>query len=225
MIFTRMIRSETRLTSNTFSIHFSATNTPTPAVPLLFPDQNSLYLESLPVIIRQWPPRYLVSWTQQRSTFLRDSVSTTSQTLPFRVFTLRVPTLKFLRCLLDLSQWPDPAPHTWEGAKPETPLTEIWFLPASPNVTSFVDSAMIVFGTKVFMGSPVLADIPTQIFDGLWDSAIPSLGRCALPLFLYRVIRQATIARMLHHRCVDGCHLALPPRLWQPLNPEVGDAV
>ena len=99
MIFTRMIRSETRLTSNTFSIHFSATNTPTPAVPLLFPDQNSLYLESLPVIIQQWPPRYLVSWTQQRSTFLRDSVSTTSQTLPFRVFTLRVPTLKFLRCL------------------------------------------------------------------------------------------------------------------------------
>ena len=109
MIFTRMSRSETRLTSNTFSIHFSATNTPTPAVPLLFPDQNSLYLESLPVIIRQWPPRYLVSWTQQRSTFLRDSVSTTSQTLPFRVFTLRVPTLKFLRCLLDLPQWPDPA--------------------------------------------------------------------------------------------------------------------
>ena len=85
MIFTRMIRSETRFTSNTFSIHFSATNTPTPAVPLLFPDQNSLYLEFLPVIIRQWPPRYLVSWTQQRSTFLRDSVSTTSQTLPFRV--------------------------------------------------------------------------------------------------------------------------------------------
>ena len=226
MIFTRMIRSETRLTSNTFSIHFSATNTPTPAVPLLFPDQNSLYLESLPVIIRQWPPRYLVSWTQQRSTFLRDSVSTTSQTLPFRVFTLRVPTLKFLRCLLDLPQWPDPAPHTWEGAKPETPLTEIWFLPASPNVTSFVDSAMIVFGAKFFfMGSPVLADIPTQIFDGLWDSAVPSLGQCALPLFLNRVVRQATIARMPNHRCVDGCHLALPPRLWLPLNPEVGDAV
>ena len=44
---------------------------------------------------------------------------------------------------------------------------EARFLPASPNVTSFVDSAMIVFGTKFFMGSPVLADIPTQIFDGL----------------------------------------------------------
>ena len=150
---------------------------------------------------------------------------TTLQTLPFRVFTLRVPTLKFLRCLLDLPQWPDPAPHTWEGAKPETPLTEIWFLPASPNVTSFVDSAMIVFGTKVFLGSPVLADIPTQIYDGLWDSAVPALGECALPFFLYRVVRQATIARMPNHRCVDGCHLALPPRLWQPLNPEVGDAV
>ena len=139
-----MIRWETGLTSNTFSIDFSATNFPTPAVPLLFPDQNSLYLESLPLIIRQWPPRYLVSWTQQRSTFLQDSVSTTSQTLPFRVFTLRVPTLKFLRCLLDLPQWPDPAPRTWEGAKPETPLTEILFLPASSNVTTFVESAMFV---------------------------------------------------------------------------------
>ena len=32
---------------------------------------------------------------------LRDSVSTTSQTLPLRVFTLSVPTLNFLRCLLD----------------------------------------------------------------------------------------------------------------------------
>ena len=110
MIFTRMIRSETRLTSNTFSIHFSATNTPTTAVPLLFPHLNSLYPESLPLIIRQWPPWYLVFWTQQRSTFLRDSVSTTSQTLPFRVYTLRVPTLKFLRCLQDLLQWLDPAP-------------------------------------------------------------------------------------------------------------------
>ena len=40
-----------------------------------------------------------------------------------------------------------------------------------------------------------------------------------------RVLRQATIARMPNHWCVDGCHLALPPRLWHPLNPEVGDAV
>ena len=150
MIFTRMIRSETRLTSNTFSIHFSATNTPTPAVPLLFPHLNSLYPESLPLIIRQWPPWYLVFWTQQRSTFLRDSVSTTSQTLPLRVFTLRVPSLKFLRCLQDLLQWLDPAPHTWEGAKPEMPLTEIWFLPASSNVTTFVDTAMFVLELRFF---------------------------------------------------------------------------
>ena len=35
----------------------------------------------------------------------------------------------------------------------------------------------------------------------------------------------ATIARMPNHGCVDGCHLALPPRLWQPLNPEMGNAV
>ena len=40
-----------------------------------------------------------------------------------------------------------------------------------------------------------------------------------------RVVRQATIAGMPNNRCVDGCHLALPPRLWHPLKPEVGDEV
>ena len=39
MIFSKIILSETLWTSKTFSIHSSATNTPTPAVPLSFPDQ------------------------------------------------------------------------------------------------------------------------------------------------------------------------------------------
>ena len=52
MSFTKMILSETLWTSKTFSIHSSATNTPTPSVPLSFPDQKSLYLVSLPLIVR-----------------------------------------------------------------------------------------------------------------------------------------------------------------------------
>ena len=43
---------------------------------------------------------------------------------------------------------------------PETPLAGVCCLPALPNV-EFVDTAM-VFVTFVFVGSPVLADIPTQ---------------------------------------------------------------
>ena len=49
----------------------------------------------VPLSIRQLPHRYLVSWTKQRSTFLWDGVSTTSQTLPFRVFTLEFPPWNF----------------------------------------------------------------------------------------------------------------------------------
>ena len=60
-----------------------------------------------------------------------------------------------------------PCPPHLRGGQAGDAMTEIWFLPALSNVTSFVDSAMIVFGTKVFLGSPVLADIPTQIYDGL----------------------------------------------------------
>ena len=39
------------------------------------------------------------TWTQQWSTFLRALVATNSQTPPFRVFTLTVPALNFLRYL------------------------------------------------------------------------------------------------------------------------------
>ena len=94
----------------------------------------------------------------QTSTFLQDSVCTTSQTLPFRVFTLSVPTLNFLRCLLDSPQWPDPASYTWQVAKPETLPTELWCLLAPPISCSILVLAMKDFGTTVFTGSPILAD-------------------------------------------------------------------
>ena len=46
LIFTKMILSETHFTSYCCSIYLSATNTSTPAVTLLFPEQYSLYLAS-----------------------------------------------------------------------------------------------------------------------------------------------------------------------------------
>ena len=58
-------------------------------------------------------------------------------------------------------------PGSWLAARmadltldPEMPPAGLCFLPASPNV-NFVDNAM-VFVMVVFMGSPVLADVPTQ---------------------------------------------------------------
>ena len=74
----RMILSETRTTSNTFSHHFSASIIPTPPVPLPFPDQKSLKRESLPTICFTPSLFHLVSWRQHRSTLLHDTVSTTS---------------------------------------------------------------------------------------------------------------------------------------------------
>ena len=94
---------------------------------------------------------YLVSWMQQTSTFLQDSVSTTSQTLPLRVFTLSVPTLNFLRCLLDSPQWPDPASHTWLEAKPETLPTELWCLLAPPNSVPIFSACHVRFWYNCFL--------------------------------------------------------------------------
>ena len=101
------------------------------------PEPVDLYLESLPLIVRQLPPQYMVSWIQQISNFLWDSVSNTSQTLPLRAFTFSVPTLNFLRYLLDSPQWPDPASNSWQ-AKPETLPMELWCLLAPPNSDSIV---------------------------------------------------------------------------------------
>ena len=153
---------------------------------------------------------------QQTSTFQRDSVSTTSQILLLRVFALSVLTLNFLKCLLDLPQWPDPASHTWQEAKPETLPIELWCLLAPSNSESILVLAMKDFGTTVFMRSPVLADIPTQ-----FSHSGSVLCRCP---YKERIVRQTTIARTPSHRSVDDCCLALPPRLWQPRNPEGGEA-
>ena len=177
-----MILSETLWTSNTFSIHSSATNTPTPAVPLLFPDQNSLYmyLVSLPLIIRQWPPRYLISCKQQTSILLWHSVSTISHTLPLRVFTLSVPTLSFIRCLLCLPKRPDPASRTWVGAKLETLLAGLWCLPAPSNLGS-VDSAIHLW-RLLFCRITCPSWHPNSDIDVIWDAqhTVPALWECAL---------------------------------------------
>ena len=89
----------------------------------------------------------MVSWAQQWSTFLRDSVTTSSQTLPFRVFTLTIPTLNVLRCLLDSMQWPDPALMSERGPS-QICQTEFCYLTASPNTTSFVKKVTRMLKTK-----------------------------------------------------------------------------
>ena len=46
---------------------------------------------------------------------------------------------------------------------------------------------------------------------------------CRCP-YKERIVRQTTVARTPNHQFVDGCRPALPPRLWQPRNPEGGEA-
>ena len=156
-----MIRSETRLTSNTFSIHFSATNTSrsTPAVHLLFPDQNSLYLwvygnDHTGI----WSPGH------NKGLLFYETVFPPLADLPFQSVHIKSAhpgisqMLAEFAAMADLvwypaylcvskidmvgeaghqTTWPTLAPppppththtqtHTWEGAKPETPLTGIW---------------------------------------------------------------------------------------------------
>ena len=77
-----------------------------------------------------------------------------------------------------------------------------------------------------FMGSPVLADIPTQFFYGIWVCApFPHSGSvlCRCP-YKERIVRQTTTASTPSHQSVDDLCLALPPRLWQPRYPEGGEA-
>ena len=133
------------------------------------PGPVNLYLESLPLIVWQLPPQYMVSWMQQIPTFLWDSVSNTSLTLHLRAFTMSVPTLNFLGCLLDSLQWPDPASHTWQEAKPETLPMELWCLLAPPNSDSIVVITIkILEHLFVFLRLPVKAYIPTQFFNSIW---------------------------------------------------------
>ena len=46
---------------------------------------------------------------------------------------------------------------------------------------------------------------------------------CRCP-YKERIVRQTTVARTPNHQFVDGCRPALPPRFWQPRNPEGGEA-
>ena len=141
------------------------------------------------------------------------------------MFTVSVPTLNFLRCLLDSSQWPDPASHTWQKAKPETLPTELWCLLA-PLTQILLLWSPWRFWNLCLMGSPVLTDVPTQFFNCIWASTpFPHSGSvlCRCP-YKERIVRQTTIARTPSHRSVDGCRLAVPSRLWQPCNPEGGEA-
>ena len=76
------------------------------------------------------------------------------------------------------------------------------------------------------MGLAVLADTPTQFFNSILACMLfLHLGSvlCRCP-YKERIVRQNTIARTLSHRSVNDRHLALPPRLWQPRNPEAGEA-
>ena len=97
----RMILSETLITLNTFSHHFSASRIPTPQVPS-FSQPKYLYRESLPAIsLRLVFQR--ISCKQHRSTLLLDMVSTTSEALLLIEPTFKDPTQKGL--LLTLWQF------------------------------------------------------------------------------------------------------------------------
>ena len=91
----RMILSETLITSNTFSHHFSASRIPTPQVPPSFPQPKYFYRETLSAIsLRLVFQR--VSCKQHRSTFLLDMVSTTSEAFLLIEPTFKDPTRKGL---------------------------------------------------------------------------------------------------------------------------------
>ena len=170
----RMILSETRTTSNTFSHHSSARRTPTPPVPLSFPDQKSLKRESFPTICLTPSIFHLVSWRQHRSTLLLDTVSTTSLAFCFIVPTLSVPTWKDFGHLLDSPLGPDPAAPHPRAAKPETLPTTLW-LPAPPkhflwfwlvmNICSMVlwPGCPSFQPTRTLYGSPRAPPFPTNL--------------------------------------------------------------
>ena len=103
------------------------------SIAFVVPGPVDLYLESLPLIVRQLPPQCMVSWIQQISTFLWDSVSNTTPTLPLRAFTLSVPTLNFLRCLLDSPHWPA-VPHPTMHFPTSSACTTYMAIPISHGI-------------------------------------------------------------------------------------------
>ena len=176
----RIILSETRTTSNTFSHHSSARRTPTPPVPMSFPDQNILKRESFPTIC--FTPSYfhLVSWRQHKSTPLRDTVSTTSLALPRIVPTLSVPTRNFFGLSLDSPLGPDPAAPHPRAAKPETLPTTLW-LPAPPELFLLFWLVMSICSKILWQDALLFTNLETIRQSKC--SAVPYwLGLCAPPL-------------------------------------------
>ena len=95
------------------------------------------------------------------------------------------------------------------------------------TLMSISDSTVVIamknFGIFVFFTeSPIVADVPTRFFHGIWVcTPFPHLGSmlCRCP-YKVRIIRQTTITRTPSHRSGDDGRLALPLRLWQPRYPE-----
>ena len=125
-----------------------------------------------------------------------------------------------------LIQWPDPASHSWQ--EPSLRCYQQNFDVCWHCLTLIVLLWLPwkIFGTTFVTRSPVLVDVPTQFFYGIWACTLfPHSGSvlCRCP-YKERIVRQTTTARTPSHRSVDDCCLALPPRLWQPHNPEGGEA-
>ena len=87
--------SLTRFTSSTFSIHLSATNTPTPRIPFLQPVQNNLYAPNFLAP----SPLHLVSWRQQKSRRPSTAIFTTSPSFPLNEPTFTDPILRGMQTL------------------------------------------------------------------------------------------------------------------------------
>src|SRR6187401_1174243 len=77
-ILKRITLSLTLFICTTLSIHFSAIKIPTPDVPCLQPFQKNLYLLSPPSNVLAFSPFHFVSCTQQKSSSLLPTISTTS---------------------------------------------------------------------------------------------------------------------------------------------------
>ena len=167
----RMILSETRTTSNTSSHHSSARRTPTPPVPLSFPDQKSLKRDSFPTICLTPSIFHLVSWRQHRSTLLLDTVSTTSLAFCFIVPTLSVPTRKDFGHLLDSPPGPDPAAPHPRAAKLETLPTTLW-LPAPPKPFLWFWLVMNICSMVLWPGCPSFQPTRTLYFQKQWIHAV-----------------------------------------------------
>src|SRR6187401_207704 len=92
-ILKRITLSLTLFICTTLSIHFSAIKIPTPDVPCLQPFQKNLYLLSPPSNVLAFSPFHFVSCTQQKSSSLLPTISTTSLLLLTIVPTFTLPNL------------------------------------------------------------------------------------------------------------------------------------